>query len=521
MKKQVLKLITIVVLVITFASVFAGCGSTGGSATATSGTSGTTTVAVQSTQQSSAEALKEVTLRFIFGGDKKAATDEVWNTISEKYKDKLNAKFDTTFVPWGDYQNKLIVMSASGDKWDMNFDGDWLAYYIMSNKGAYLPLNDLLPKYAPALDAKYRQSPGILAAATISGNIVALPWTMKQNQRPYFCWRSDLAQKAGLNIPKDSVKTLDDIDKVLHDFKKAYPTMKIFQGGFGWYAQAKYELYGLGNDLYIDINDPACKIIPWEQTQAFKDTTIYTKKFYDDGIIPKDQMISKADTGQEWNQGKVATMGTTHEGVNANSVYADKSMTVESSLVYPDKKYFNRTPLANVVCINKNAANPERTLMFLDLVETDKAVYDLIQYGIEGKTYVLDGQAANYPSGMDASTSNYMDWGGQWAFWKPQFMRPTPTWPDGFWVKEAEFASISTNIDSPLNGLFFDTESVKNEIAKRNQIAAEYRKPLDYGIVKDANESIADYIDRQKAAGVDKIIAVMQKQIDDFLAKKK
>jgi len=99
-------------------------------------------------------------------------------------------------------------MSASGDDWDMNFDGDWLAYRQMASKDAYLPLNDLLPQYAPNLYKKYEEQ-GTLAAATVNGNIVALPWTMKMSQRPFVKWRSDLTKAANIEPAADSIKTLE------------------------------------------------------------------------------------------------------------------------------------------------------------------------------------------------------------------------------------------------------------------------------------------------------------------------
>ena len=55
------------------------------------------------------------------------------------------------------------------------------------------------------------------------------------------------------------------------------------------------------------------------------------------------------------------------------------------------------------------------------MVERDRTLYDLVIYGIEGKTYVLNGNTALYPGDIKFSTSNYMDWGGQWAFWNPQY----------------------------------------------------------------------------------------------------
>ncbi len=51
---------------------------------------------------------------------------------------------------------------------------------------------------------------------------------------------------------------------------------------------------------------------------------------------------------------------------------------------------------------------------------------------------MLNGERAEYPEGMDGTNSNYMGWGGQWALWKPQYMRPTGGYTDNFWEEEAE-----------------------------------------------------------------------------------
>lgn len=63
--------------------------------------------------------LEHVTLKFIFYGDKKSATDEVWNAIAEKYKDQLNCDFDVQFIAGDDYKQKLLVKAAAGEPWDL------------------------------------------------------------------------------------------------------------------------------------------------------------------------------------------------------------------------------------------------------------------------------------------------------------------------------------------------------------------------------------------------------------------
>ncbi len=116
--------------------------------------------------------LPEVTLSFIFFDATQQATDEVWNAISEQYKDQLNAKFDVQFIAGSDYKDRILVKQAAGDKWDLNFEGEWLSYFQMANLNAYMPLDDLLPVYAPTLYNVYQES-GVLNAA--KSKVPAIP----------------------------------------------------------------------------------------------------------------------------------------------------------------------------------------------------------------------------------------------------------------------------------------------------------------------------------------------------------
>ncbi|NIK66588.1 MULTISPECIES: extracellular solute-binding protein [unclassified Paenibacillus] len=470
----------------------------------------------------STEPEKEVTLKFYFGGDKKAATDEVWSKVSEYVKSKgLNVKFDINFIPFGDFKDKMLVMAASGDKWDMNFDGDWLSYKQMAAKGSYMTLNDLLPEYAPNLYKKYQEQ-GTLGAATVNGNIVGLPWTMKMNERKFIAWRSDLTEKAGIDVPEGSIKTIEDLDKLLRDMKKAYPNEKINRTTPLSMYMVRDEWVDLNfHGLGFYLNDPTVKVQPVEQQPFYLEASKLVKTWYDENLINRDAMIDKTDGAAEWRNGKMLVTLTSHEWVNANPGFSDPTYKLESSVLYPDKKFVNRTALANVVAINRNSKNADRVLRFLDMIETDKTLYDLVQYGIEGKTYVLNGDTAEYPEGMDTTTSNYMEWGGQWAFWKPQFMRPTMTYGPGFWENEAKFASEPNNVNSPIDGLFLAEDTMKNEVAKRDAASDELSRPIEFGVVKDVDKAVNDYIEAQKKNGLDTIITETQKQIDAFLANKK
>ncbi|RED64983.1 extracellular solute-binding protein [Cohnella lupini] len=468
-----------------------------------------------------AESRTEVKLKFYFGGEKKAATDEVWNKVSEYVQSKgLDVRFDVHYIPFTDFKEKMLIKAAAGDKWDLNFDADWQSYKQMVARGSYLPLNDLLPQYAPNLFHKYEEL-GTLEAATMNGEIVGLPWTLKMSERPFVGWRADLAEKAGITRAPDSIRTIEDLDKLLHELKDAFPDAKLSRTpplSLYWTREEWVDLAFHGLGFYLD--DPDMTVQAIEQQPYYLESAYMSRKWNDYKILNRDATIDNENGADQWRNGKLLFTITSHEWATADPGFVDSSFRQQMSLIYPDKRYVNRTALANVLAINRNSEHPELVLRFLDMIETDKVLYDLVQYGIEGKTYVLSGEAAEYPEGMQYITSNYMEWDSRWAFWKPQFMRPTPTYPGDFWLKEAEFADLPININSPVDGLLISDDRIKNEVARRDRLANDVGKPIEFGKTTDVEAEVDNYARLQREAGLDKIIAEVQRQVDEYLAGK-
>lgn len=506
------KLISTLLCVTMTLGMLAGCGNSDSSNKSDS---------VKEEATESASGLEPVTLHFIFFGDKKSAVDQVWDAIADYTRDTLNCDFDIQFIPADDYKNKLLVKAATGESWDLNFDADWTGYYQMAQKDAYMNLDDLLPEYAPDLYSKYEEA-GMLDSIKNKGHIGVLPWTITMNNRPFFQWRGDLAEAAGITVDKDNLNTLEDVDKLLHELQEAYPdkylmeTGKVNENLFGGWMQVNADM-----GLFINLSDPECKVVAAEDIPEYVECAKYSEKWQDEGIIRKDILTDKLDGNSLINQGKLICKFGTHEFANSSRAWEEEGAYWDYTEVYADYPYANRTPLANTVCIPATSENPERTLMFLNMLETDQKLYDMVQYGIEGVTYELNGEEAAYPEGMDSSNSNYMEWGGNWALWKPQYMRPTSAYPDRFWEKEAEYAASSEmNVVSPLEGFSFDATNVTTEVAQRNQIFNDANKLLMAGLSGGYEDAIAKLKTDSEAIGMQKIMDEYQKQVDEFLASK-
>ena len=71
---------------------------------------------------------------------------------------------------------------------------------------------------------------------------------------------------------------------------------------------------------------------------------------------------------------------------------------------------------------------------------------------------------------------------------------------------------------SPAFGYYFDQEPVTSEVAAVNTVIEQYTPSLNCGAI-NPEEALPEFIEALKAAGMDKIIAEQQKQLDEWAAK--
>lgn len=538
MKKQhVQKLLATALAAVLSLSALTGCGSASSSNGAQADASqnqsadkensaGTSDASDSPNVADTAADLEPVTLTLWSCSDKYAAQDEVLAKFCEKYKDQLNLeKIEYNFVSFGDYEDKMTSLVAGGDDFDGFYVSDWMLYSKMANKGAFLPLNDLMQQYAPTLYKAYEDN-GSLTACSIDGQLVAMPWVRQKSSKPILLYRKDLAEQ--YNVDTTNLNTIEDLDAFLTEAHEKVPNIITFESGFprgNTYSDvlailhSKYEMDSPNyHMLTFDLNADAVTLELIEQTDMFKEAVTWMKKWYDEGIVSKNE-LSETDTKMFENGktfAKVGLMETAQQGVIFNINDAEYGWAE----LYPDGKYRKDSPLNNAFAINKNAANPERLLMLLELLNTDEEAYDMFMYGIEGETYVKgeDG-TIQYPEGQDASTSTYLGW-FYWPFVREQFDKPSGIITQAALDAEREWLSKDSLVVSPLTGFNPDTSAVKTELAQRDQLYDEQGKLLLAGITggDDVDTAIQKYIDNQKAAGLDAIMSFMQEAADSYTA---
>jgi putative aldouronate transport system substrate-binding protein len=160
--------------------------------------------------------------------------------------------------------------------------------------------------------------------------------------------------------------------------------------------------------------------------------------------------------------------------------------------------------------ISAMCKNPERALMFLELVNTDETLSNLINYGVEGVHYKKAGKATitQLPRGVEKYNPD-----SQWMFGNETITYSLPERTSKAWTTLDE--SVKKAIASPLLGFSFDPEPVAVEIHNLNDITNKYVNDLSIGKVNPTS-TLTKMNNELKNAGLQKVLTEMQQQVDKF-----
>lgn len=171
--------------------------------------------------------------------------------------------------------------------------------------------------------------------------------------------------------------------------------------------------------------------------------------------------------------------------------------------------------IQDAMAIPASSKNPERALMLLEKLRTDQSYYNLLTYGIEGKHYEITSDKQF--KGLDQegfAQEQYCNWG----YRDTNFRYDLVGSPSN--LKEFKTTTKSNSKTNIYTSFFINTDPVKNEYAAVLNVMQQYYLPVKLGYV-DPVKGLADLKEKLKAAGVEKVQAEIQKQLDEFVKNNK
>jgi putative aldouronate transport system substrate-binding protein len=458
--------------------------------------------------------LEPVELTWYFPNTPQPDQDTVTAAINEILNEKINASVTVHNIDWGAYEQKIQLMIASGEEFDVCYSASWINHYVPNvNKGAFFALDEMIEKYATNYTSTVPQA--LLDAAKINGQSYGIAPLQVLGQGFDFTGSMPLFEKYGYN-PED-METLEDFTPFLEAVAAGEPDIyPVTNRSSGIFNEAYYDMetFGVETCSVVYMNDEDLTVHNVYETPEFKEHVELMRQWNLKGFFRKDAATFD-DLLTDLKSRKYAIYFTTvnpDTPANQAQYFSEDGNPEDVAVGYLTPKLMTQSQLmVSYNSISVNSQNPERAVMMLDLFfdQEDTRLQNLMQYGVEDIHYSkveddLIAQIENSGYWLDSGWEH----GDIFTCFRTKPVQPS--WDVGREMNE-------TAIKSTLVGFSFDPTSVETEIAQCSAVLDEYRPGLVTGAI-DPEEYLPKLQEKLKGAGVDTIVAEIQRQIDEWKA---
>lgn len=452
------------------------------------------------------ETTEVATLKWYFPGKEYRDTPEVEAKINEIIEPAIGANIDLVALDSGAYDEKLNMMMASGDEFDICFSGYVNTYHRGTTMGGFLKLDEYLED---CKDLKEAIPDYAWKAVDTGDGIYAVP-----NMQIYAYWQAlyfmkEYTDKYNFDVSK--ITHINDIEPFLKNIRdnepNLYPFDPSFRGTAPWNEcsnEGRYEnIVGIVPLAYDNVEK---KVVKKYELDFFKEGVDKLRSWYQNGYIRKD--IASADSSGGSAKESAVFMGAYKPGAEADVLQSKGYEVVAFPLGKAMVDQNMSTQTLNAV--GANTKYPEKAVKFLEILNTNEEVYRLVVHGIEGKHYEVVGDNTIKLLDKDGYNNSIAGWkfGNQFMSYVIEG-KPADTYLK---MKELNDSALQ----SALLGYTVNTDSIINEAANISAIVGEFYG-LDVGTLEP--EQFDRYVKKLEEAGIDRVQEEIQRQIDEFLKK--
>lgn len=440
-------------------------------------------------------------------------TTKIHEKAQEYILEKTGIKTELIPVNVGDYEQKLQMVNASREVYDLSFVSSWMNFYNNNiRRGSLLDITELIKEYAPNT---YKNVPEkFWEAAKYDGKLYGVINQQIMARGPVFsiAKRNDNLIKMDFSKYDNFIDAADEYLKLAYEYSGG-PTKigKIYQPiayGFDEFlAEKAPAVINFNNDKNI-------KVFNQYESEEFKYAIKKIREWQLSGWIPAtdefkvDNKSFFAKTGENELYPNINVFPTYKPGIEAEQL-SNNNIDLICKMIMPGvvSTYSVTSSLTGVSSTSKSPAD---ALKVVEIMNNDKYLFNLVCYGIEGEHYNKLGENT-----IEQTDNRYVI--NNWAVGNTFNNYLWPNADENIWEDTKKLNEDSKM--SPIAGFQINLEPIKVEFQNCNSVVAEYLPRFQGGYV-DIETGYAEFISKLKAAGVDKLIEESQKQIDAWLEKK-
>jgi len=479
-------------MMLAIAMVLSGCGSknSGNDGNAAAGNNG-----------GSAE--KPVELVWYTIGTPQKDVDKVMAEVSKYTADKIGVTVKMKMLDWGDYDQKMKVLTASGTPMDILFTSSWAFDYVQNaRKGAFAPIDELLTKYGEGIVKEL--DPAFLEGSKIDGHNYGVPANKELPAQEVWRFNKNLLDKYKLDI--SNVGSLESLEPLLKAIKEKEPQVAPLAISKDHVPVVPYDYIIQSLPMAVKIDTTDYKVVNVLETPEMKQALKTMHSYYKAGYIsPEAATISSLDDLQKsgkWFVDRASTQPFADSLWSQSYGYPIVSKPASESIV------FNWSVMGSMQAISANSKHQDKAMQFLNLLNSDPVLRNMVDSGIEGVHYkkIDETHMENLPESKNYDMATFSLGNIMLTYLSAE--DPADKWEQFKTFNDAGKAA-------PTLGFNFDSSKIVNELAAVQNVKGEFWPALMTGTV-DPDKYLPQAIEKFKAAGLDKIIAEAQSQLDEW-----
>lgn len=444
-------------------------------------------------------------------GQKQTDIKAVMEEVNKIVEPEIGAKIDLQIIDEGSYSENMKMKMSAGEEFDLMFVGYVNNYITAVQLGGLLDITDLLDTHAPKLYDVVGDV--ILDQARVDERIYAIPNVQTMTLKSCIWIRADLAEEYG--IDENKINHINDVEPFLEWCKQNHPEVYPFKNNTGVRPWTQVDYLYPEDGYVVDrakliAGEKNIDVIREVELPVYKDAVYKLWDWYQKGYIRKDILTVIDDSG-DYKSGKYGAIYTPWKPGGEKNVKANAGADYIPVFLDKQNKPFVEGARNAMTGISNTSKNPEKAMKFIELINTNKDLYNMICFGIEGKHYTMNDKneaVVIKNSGYDLSTAG-------WKFGCQFNLNIIEGQDHDIWTKTMELNE--EGIKNPIGTFVFDNTKITSELAS---VATVYEQ---YAVTKVGAQNPDEYYDEMMTklnnAGQKKIEDELEKQINEFLAK--
>ena len=483
--------------------------------------------------------LEPVTLSIWFDGSTVTpeASATVMAELNAYLQDKINVTLEPIWGTWADFDQATVTSLAAGDDVDIYFTCNWSGdeYNKYARDGYWVKLDDLLPTYGA--DLLNTIPDGIWECAKTNGydgiGVYAVPGlkdTATQN-----CWDLNATLLAELGYDVDEVIAFasynpdfyysDEFEEMLQKAKDAkgndfYPLVGepvVFERMVTNTSIVTGDLQSANVlSFYYDPANPSkdigSTIVNKYSTPEFKKFAERTYYLSQKGFIsPQTQNTDTSNAYMEACRADASYLFCSQSYAFGCEIEYSAARKIDVRMIPAAAPYMDSTSgQGAMMAISAVSKNPERALMFLNLLNTDPVVMTMMNYGTEGFTY--NKNADGTITFIDENRATYSPWTN--GVGNVRILPPTSDQGADFWDRFSAYYDSAEAL--PSGAFIFDYSDMQNEATAIANVYAQYGFQLMAGAT-NPDDVLPEFLSKLQDAGIDQLVESAQSQLAAFV----